>query len=331
MSNEFDQLQAAMNSLGGGKNPTPSRPGEYNGRDGEDSATIVTEVDPALELGAMLKPKAPVTAAERGKVLPGTLPQTAAQVNLPQTGALELPPQQRTIITELGDSGTISDSPVTPAVLTAGVRIVLTGQSGAGKSAIAKQLGLQEIQVDDAIREIYQRYFPGTQPDAGFINTLIAWGEGAVDAKIPVTPARMMFVDFWRKNDQTGSAVVFGQRGYWQNLLNRRVAAATEGVAITTCTDQVLLNELKKQGFAHFHVACSQPSLAQRKRRQGANDQLAVAFTNQLIREVSMRPQGPMLPCIWNDSVPAPSSRFLSIEAARQSLVSAQQQVITGE
>src|SRR5215468_8867276 len=98
MSTEFDTLQAAMNNLGGPKNPTPSKPGEYTGRDGEDSATFVTEVGPALELGAMIKQKEPVTAAQRGKELPGTLPAG-------------LPPQQRTIITELGDPGTISDSP----------------------------------------------------------------------------------------------------------------------------------------------------------------------------------------------------------------------------
>lgn len=323
-----------MNNLGGAKNPTPSKPGEYNGRDGEDSATIVTEVDPALELGAMLKQKAPVTIAEAGRTLPGTLP--AAPANLHQIGnpvTPTLPPQQRTVITELGDPGTISDSPLAAADLTVGVKIVLTGQTGAGKSVIAKQLGLQEIQIDDVIREIYQRFFPGTQPDANFINTLIAWGEGAVDPKIPATPARMMFVDFWRKNDQTGLALQFGQRGYWQNLLGLRVQQATAGVAITTCTDQVLLNELKKQGFAHFHVACSQQSLAQRKRRQGANDQLAVAFTNQLIREVSMRPQGNALPVIWNDTVPAPSPRFLTLETARQVILqsSQNQQVITGE
>jgi len=137
----------------------------------------------------------------------------------------------------------------------------------------------------------------------------LIWGDGAVDPKTPVTPARLMFIAFVRERGWTG----FGQRGFWQQQLLKRVETATGGAAVTTCTTNEMLTDLKAAGFAHFHIACSNQTLPTRKRRQGANDTLATAFTNQLIREVSMRPAGSTLPCVWNDSVPAPSPRFLTL------------------
>lgn len=323
---EFEKLQQQMSGLANvPANPTPSKPGEYSGRDGVDGMTL-NEADPALDTrGAPVAP--PVTAAERGKVLPGTAPLEPSPFAV--HNAMKIMAGQLPGISSLGDPGVISDSPVAaPAV-----KLVFTGASGSGKTTIAKQLGLEEIRIDQDIVDLYRRYFPGQEPPADFVNTLLVWGEGAIDPKSPVTPARLLFVDFYRTaNQQDQSAnVIFGQPGYWQNALLRRAANATGGVAITTCTTQAILNELKSQGFAHFHIACSNQTLAARKRRQGANDTLASAFSNQLVREVSMRPQGPALPCIWNDTVPAPSPRFLTLETARQVIAQSQQQVITGE
>jgi hypothetical protein len=299
---EMEKLQQMMSNL----DSVPSVPSvpskdEYSGPDGPDGMTVVP-ADPILDTtGAPTAP--PVTAAQRGKTLSGTKP-AAPEIFIPEA-AVPIP---------------------------AGLRMVFTGVTGSGKSSVAKQLGLIELQIQDSIRDLYHRYFPGQEPPADFVNTLLVWGEGVVDPKTPVTPARMLFVDFVRKLLMPQSLnFEFGERGFWQKMLINSANRESMPVAVTTCTTQALLDELKSNGFQHFHIACSNQTLGTRKRRVGANDQLAVALSNQLVREVSMRPQGGQLPCIWNDTVPAPSPRFLTLETARQMLQQSQNSIITGE
>jgi hypothetical protein len=314
MATEMEKLQQIMNVTVGPQAapPVPSKPDEYSGPDGPDGMTIAPE-DPTMDSAAAHAPvKPPVTAAQRGRPLPGTQPPQGVVASYPAV--------------------TPETAPVAPAPVSGALKLVFTGVSGSGKSTIAKQLGLIELQIQDPIVDLYRRYFPGNEPPADFLNTVLVWGEGLVDPKTPVTPARLLFVDLWRGLEKDlGLDFTFGSQGYWQKRLVQRAAATGAPVAITTCTTNALLEALRADGFQHFHIACSNQTMPTRKRRQGANDGLAVAITNQLVREVSMRPQGQQLPCIWNDTVPAPSPRFLTLETARQALLSTQNSVITGE
>lgn len=294
---------------------------EYSGPDGPDGMTVVT-TDPTMEAAAASAPTAPpVTAAQRGKVLPGIPNTGAVGFDVPAVPAVPAVP-------EMPEAPQETAAPATGGPL----RLVFTGVSGSGKSTLAKQLGLQEIQIQDSIHDLYQRYFPGAEPPVDFVNTLLVWGEGVVDPKTPVTPARMLFIDFIRSMlVPRGYNFLFGQRGFWQKLLIAQANRIEGPAVVTTCTTKELLAELVSQGFAHFHVACSNQTMATRKRRQGANDSLANSFTQGILREISLRPQGATLPLVWFDTVPAPSPRFLTLETARQVLLASQQSTITGE
>lgn len=294
MSDPFEQLKQQLENSGA---QTPSRPGEYSAPDSGDGATITAE-DPTLDASASVAPqRPPVTIAQRGKPLPGTL------VGVETVAAVQ------------------ASAPSGPG------RLVFTGASGAGKSTLAKSLGYAEIQLQDIVRGEYRKFFPGQEPPLEFVNPVIVWGEGVIDPKTPVTPARMLFVKYMRDLGHED----FGTRGFWQRQLLLAAEAVTGSVVVTTCTSQDMLSELQAKGFQHFHIACSAQTLNTRKRRQGANDQLATALSNQVIREVSMRPQGGTLPCVWNDTVPAPSPRFLSPETLRSVLQTARTEIITGE
>lgn len=317
MQDEFDKLKQTFDTLGA---LPPTAKEEYSAPSDASQGLMTINPDPVLDTaGAPTAP--PISVAQRGKPLPGTAPLTQQQPSFTTLGAL--PSQQ-------GQEGLPPAQPLD--VLGAGsaaasnIKLVFTGVTGAGKSFIAQQLGLTELQIQDDITELYRNYFPGQTPPLDFVNTLVVWGEGIVDPKTPVTPARLIFIDFMRSMYSD-----FGTRGFWQSRLLLRANQATNGVAVTTCTSQDLLNELKAAGFSHFHIACSNNSLAARKRRPGANDALAAGFTNLILKEVSMRPQGSALPLVWDDNVPAPSPRFLTLETLRRSLQSEQQNIVTGE
>jgi hypothetical protein len=304
MESEFDRLKSMLEVTGTPGMAAP-KPGEYSGSAASDGATMMDE-DPTLTSPAPA-PKPPVTVAQRGGKTPVGAPA-------PQVPALAA-------------GFDVAGEGVLPAVPTpSAARLVFTGVSGSGKSQLAQQLGLKELQLQDDITALYQEYFPGQQPAIDFINSLLVWGEGVVDAKAPVTPARLLFVDFMRQRNPA-----FGTRGYWQQALLARASAVSGGSVITTCTSQELLTELKQAGFMHIHVTCSNQTLGQRKKRAGANDALASGLNQQIIRELSMRPQGGGLPCVWNDTVPAPSPRLLTFETLRNTIQAEQQSIITGE
>ena len=289
-----------------------SKPDEYSGPDGVDGATIAPS-DPIMDTaGAPTAP--PITAAQRGKTL--------------NTGQPALPTQAPLAPVASYPATTPETSSAAPTPNPGALKLVFTGMSGAGKSALVKQLGFIELRIDDPIQALYREFFPGQQAAADFVNTLLVWGEGAVDAKSPATPARLLFVNFLRSRPGFEE---FGMRGFWQRELLARLNSASGPAVITTCTTNELLTELKNQGAAHFHVACSNQTLSTRQKRQGANDALATALTNQILREISLRPQGAMLPIVWSDTVAAPSPRFLTLETLRQTLSQSQQSVITGE
>ena len=319
MPSSFEELQQAMQVMGTipQATPKPSKPDEYSGPDGVDGATIAPS-DPIMDsAGAPTAP--PITAAQRGKTL--------------NTGQPALPTAPPAGVVASYPATTPETSSAAPTPNPGALKLVFTGMSGAGKSTIAKQLGFTELQIQDPIVALYRRYFPGQEPPADFLNTVLVWGEGAIDPKTPVTPARLLFIDFIRQQSADLGGTDFGTPGFWQrSLLLRAAAASVNGpVVVTTCTTGPMLTALKDAGFQHFHIACSNQTLPTRKRRQGANDALANTFSNQLVREVSMHPQGPQLPCIWNDGVPAPSPRFLTLETLKQMLVQNQQSIITGE
>lgn len=191
-------------------------------------------------------------------------------------------------------------------------RIFFTGRSGVGKTHLAGLLGAAEFCIQDPILRMLSEEFPslsGPYP-MDFVNLVIMWGEGVVSDKVPVSATRVLFNQIARA--KWGSD--FGTPGFWtRRLLDAALAHEGQSV-VTTVTDEKQVTALKEAGFTHYHVMCANPTLLQRKRRSGANDNLANALDAQVIKALSMQRDGAKLKVIWCDTVaPAPSGRLFDI------------------
>jgi hypothetical protein len=249
---------------------------EYSAPGGRHGETQTTLEDPALfTQGAPVAPA--ITAAQRGRVLhnfegaaPGVTPNPVAPLAAPQPAAsFNLPPV-----------------------------LFFTGLSGAGKSHLVNLMGAHELKVSDCILALASQFFPSVQHSGDFVQTTLIWGAGYTDAKYPISPARLLFVNYARTIWED-----FGTPGFWQRQIFRdaQKMLAEDGVrvVITTVTDDQTFTYLKEQGAQHWHVMCSPAAMQTRPKRQGASAELATKLQQQLQQDLSVRRDGQRLNCIW--------------------------------
>jgi hypothetical protein len=279
-----DALNRARADLAVPPGAKPNANGEYSAESGMDGATTTLE-DPIF--GSPI-PNAPGRVVEKA-------PESAA-ASAP-TGSIQQAVQQP-----------VATTPVAANLS----RIFFTGRSGVGKTHLAGLLGAAEFCIQDPILKMLSEEFAelkGTYP-ADFINLVIMWGEGFVSDKVPITATRFLFNKVARERFGSG----FGTSGFWTRIMTL-AAMENEGQSVvTTVTDEKQAAALKEAGFTHYHIMCSNPTLTTRKRRQGANDTMATALDNQVLKAISMQRDGPKLKAIWCDTAaPTISGRLYDI------------------
>lgn len=193
-------------------------------------------------------------------------------------------------------------------------RIILTGRSGVGKNYLAQQAGLPVLELDTPCYDLLRGRFPNASNAdlAGPASTLYWYGEGLITKEFPVTIQRLLFISICDKWRHAGN-IEFGNPGYWVNHLVTSIEP-DQSVVVTGVTTTSDFKALLAQGFVHYHIMCSTKTMAQRPRNPRADDRLAAAMDNDVIRKVSQQPRGDRLHAVWNDTTTAPGSRFYSVQ-----------------
>lgn len=261
--------------------------GEYSAPSGIDGATTTLEDpifgSPIPKAAGQVVQKSEVTEATAASSPAGAIQQVAAQQPAPVAEPVNLS------------------------------RIFFTGRSGAGKSYLAGLLGAAEFCIQDPILRMLSEEFgdglKGQYP-ADFVNLVIMWGEGFVSDKVPITATRFLFSS--KARNLFGED--FGKPGFWtRRMLDAALEHDGQSV-ITTVTEEKQATALKEAGFTHYHIMCSNPTLQQRAKRKGANDNLANALDAQVLKAISMQRDGAKLKAIWCDTVaPTLSARLYDI------------------
>jgi hypothetical protein len=187
-----------------------------------------------------------------------------------------------------------------------------------------------------------------------FYQNMGEWGKGTVDEQHPLTMERANFTLLMRAHGAELCDVLVDWRSYGHNtniwlesLLARSMQLTGENnhtidfddegqpvsqsvplnnvdVFVTNVRYRFEMQELRQNGFDHFHSMCSEQTYIERLRQVGINlgDQrlkhISEKLANDLDREVMniirLHPTGPKLKVIWNDNRPSPSDRLFSLD-----------------
>lgn len=200
-------------------------------------------------------------------------------------------------------------APVLPVTKkSAPLRILLTGRSGVGKNFLAAQVtGARVVELTDSIDVFLREFFPDFDPTApaldSFRSTVKAWGNGVLNEKYPLTPARFLFTRF-AKHRWPG----FGGLDFWVNQLIQNSNEAGQSI-VTRVETEAEYKALVSAGFRHYHVIASTSTMNQRVQRKSADNRLAAAMDADVIRKLSANRQGERLRVIWNDPASQPPSQ----------------------
>jgi hypothetical protein len=218
-------------------------------------------------------------------------------------------------------------------------KLCFSGKTHAGKDFVAKEIGATIFGFADPICDVLEYFFgtrerdiPGARP---FMQAVGQWGRGEISELYPLTPERAMFIRAIREAASAGHLpdyvdwLAYGHNpNIWVEACLSRVATfaaenPTTRIAVTNVRFENELKLLREQGFNHFHVTCSGQTWQQRlakdkidpksKMLDDASEALAKKFDAGVQRELSARPGGQRMRCIWNDTVRSPSPRLLSI------------------
>lgn len=307
---EFARLEQITRDLNKAKHPAIAVPegavvnrGEYSAPSGADGATT-TMTDPIFG--------SPIPKSTPGDVVRET--NAASVISAP------LAPQP------------VANPPAQVATPSLDLRrVFFTGRSGVGKSWLAQQMGAMEFCIQDPITAMLTEQFEsiGNTMPMDLLNLILAWGEGAVNDKVPLTATRLLFQQFAR--NQFGED--FGRTGFWARRLIDNASAVEGQSVITTVTDSGLFTALKEAGFQHFHLMASNATIGNRNRRKNANDQLATHLDNQIIKAISASgAAGEKLKAVWCDTASPPiSPRLFDIGSFLALAKQSQSAVVAGE
>jgi len=284
---EFARLEQLTNDLNRAKHPAiavpagaqVAKPGEYSAPSGADGATTTLD-DPVFG--------SPIPKSNGAVVQQVSAPATEQPAPAPQPMQMVAPPANNNLS-----------------------RLFFTGQSGAGKSYLVGLLGAAEFTIQQPILGLLAEFFPGQQEHLGdFVNLVLMWGSGYVSDKVPITATRILFADFARQKFGTD----FGKPGFWTRRLLDAALTSDRQSVITTVTDEGTFNALKEAGMVHYHIMASNPTIQKRAHRKGANNSLATALDNQVMKAISMQRDGQKLKVIWCDqSTPPLSGRLYDV------------------
>jgi hypothetical protein len=289
---------------------------------------------------------APKRKMERTNSELATLTQLLADLNNPHLTGAQLPPEEKAklapamtmvepekVLPKQEDPPPASPPPVPdtapPDPVLAPVlapskptRFILTGRSGSGKEYIAAQMGANVVNLTAPIWKLVETYFavPSTTPStAEFVATIEAWGRGQIDSRYPMTPERLLFVD-WIRGKWDGLFQLFGQPMFWTNLLLADLDNTVPQRAVVTDVKRPEeFKRLQAAGFVHYHVTCSPGTLAARV-KSGGDDAMAAHLDHDVTKKISAQRVGPMLRCIWNDTAPQPSARLHTLASFLQEI-----------
>jgi hypothetical protein len=332
-----------MNELHTQKNSTPTGDGLRS------EAASLNNLLGMLNNPALTGAEVPPDAKEKVKVRVPMHPN----LRRAPSPALTAPVPTATTQPESGALDAVSGeaSPVPAASTTNRVpvnRLFFTGGMGVGKDYVAAAAGAFVIGFADPIYSLVEALFPGLQVTATegkdipgvreLLQTLGQWGRGEVNAKYPLTPARALMrvhvlslanglpadlcVDWsaWGVN-----------KDIWLDSLLARAAKldAVRRVAATNVRFENELRRLRSDGWAHYHVMCSQATRQDRLRKIGVplsgaslsdmSERLAMALDADVTKKIK-QPGTSRLKVIWNDTAPPPSPRIFTVNQWLQEL-----------
>jgi hypothetical protein len=274
------------------------KPNEYSAPSSDDGATVLVPSIPGHDETAGSQPAKeariakPLHKAE--KLFPA---ETRNAPALPAGG-----PESNSVVDTIHQGGIPGSMPEA-----AGLRLILTGRSGVGKTWLAQRLNAQAWEISSVIEEVLSKLDFASAPFHKsyhtMVQTLLAWGRGHVSDGFPLSPARLLFMLQARDLlDVEG----FGRPDFWASLLVQKVADFSGPVVVTSVTSGAEFQVLQEAGFKHYHVVCSSATLANRQKRQGApGEALAAHLDKQATEKLSNRKDGEKLKCVWNDAAKA--------------------------
>jgi hypothetical protein len=298
-------------------------------------AVLTTDNDNAAALAEQARAEAATLVAINA--VPGQRPLRPV---LPAEAVAE-PIQAAIEVTE----GPAQELDAAPAI-THAAKLCFSGKTHVGKDFVAKEIGATIFGFADPIYDVLEYFFgtrqrdiPGARP---FMQAVGQWGRGEISELYPLTPERASFMMWIRAVAAEGKLpgyVNWLDYGNNQNIwveacLSRVSTFATENpttrIAITNVRFENELKLLREQGFNHFHVTCSSQTWQQRlakdkidpkaKLLNDCSEELAKKFDAGVQRELSARPGGQRMRCIWNDTVRSPSPRLLSIATLHEEI-----------
>lgn len=222
---------------------------------------------------------------------------------------------------------------------------VFTGRMFAGKDFVAREADLPIKGFADPIYQLSEhcngtanKSVPGIR---SFLQKIGQWGWGCISEKYPVTMERSAFVERVRREGKIMTRdfwwvdwTQFGaRRDFWVNVMLQRlglspiacpmtassrsalVEAKPLQVAITNARFEHELGPLRKAGFAHYHVSCTEHTRRTRMVEAGYHFQQDEALDASEQLAITLDERMPDDHIIWNDTAPFPEGRhFLTVQ-----------------
>jgi hypothetical protein len=203
-----------------------------------------------------------------------------------------------------------------------GLRILLTGRSGVGKTWLASAINAEARELVDPVLKGFQGSFPSVTHKSVDLTaqTVLAWGRGIISDSYPVSPARLLFIEFAGSMFGRG----FGDSpDFWAKVLVSKITD-NRPVVVTSVTSSEEFQYLTAAGFEHYHVVCSSSTLVNRPKRQNApGDAMAAHLDKQVTQKISQQREGAKIKCIWCDPGNRPSNRLYTVQEFLQEVTTA--------